>query len=115
MKKKLYKSEKNKMICGVCGGIAEFFGCDPTIIRLLAIILCLLKGFGLLMYVLAAIVIPRSDGVSMENEDEDDVESMKSANIDSSEKETEKSNENHSNGKTPHSDEEFDSFFKKSK
>ena len=34
MEKKLYKSNQNKMICGVCGGIGEYFGIDPTIIRL---------------------------------------------------------------------------------
>ena len=43
-KKRLYKSRKNKMIGGVCGGLAEYFNMDPTIVRIVAALLCLLKG-----------------------------------------------------------------------
>ncbi|GAG12223.1 unnamed protein product, partial [marine sediment metagenome] len=42
MKKKLYRSEKDSMIAGVCGGIAEYFDVDPTLIRLLTVIFVLL-------------------------------------------------------------------------
>ena len=48
MEKKLYKSNQNKMICGVCGGIGEYFGIDPTIIRLAWAIFCLMGGSGIL-------------------------------------------------------------------
>lgn len=57
MKKKLYKSNKDKKLCGVCGGIAEYFDIDSTLIRLAWIIFgCI--GSGLIAYILAAIVIP---------------------------------------------------------
>ena len=61
-KKKLYKTEgPYKMVCGVCGGIAEYFGVDPTLIRLAWVVFSLLGGSGLLAYILAAIIIPRDD------------------------------------------------------
>ena len=46
------------MICGVCGGIGEYFGIDPTIIRLAWAIFCLMGGSGILAYILAAVIIP---------------------------------------------------------
>ena len=60
MNKKLYKSNTNKMICGVCGGLGEFFGVDPTIIRLVWTILGLMGGTGIVAYLIAAIIIPNS-------------------------------------------------------
>ena len=59
--KKLYRSDENKMLAGVCGGIAEYFGVDPTLIRLAWAVFSLLGGSGLLAYILAAIIIPRDD------------------------------------------------------
>ena len=56
--KKLYKSRDNRMISGVCAGIAEYFNMDPTIIRLACVLFSLLGGSGLLGYIIAAIVIP---------------------------------------------------------
>lgn len=58
MQKKLYKSSENKMICGVCGGIGEYFNIDPTVVRLAWAIFCLLGGSGVLAYILAAVIIP---------------------------------------------------------
>ncbi len=55
--KKLYRSTTNKMLCGVCGGLGEYFNIDPTIVRLLCVLLGL-SGAGLLAYIIAAIVIP---------------------------------------------------------
>lgn len=56
--KKLYRSDTDKMLCGVCGGIAEYFNVDATIIRLLwAVLTC--SGPGIVAYVIAAIIIPR--------------------------------------------------------
>lgn len=55
--KKLYRSNNNKMLCGVCGGIAEYLNMDPTIIRLL----CVLFGFtgvGFFVYIAAAVIMP---------------------------------------------------------
>ena len=58
MNKRLYKSNENKMVCGVCGGIAEYFDIDPTRVRLGWVLFCALGGSGILAYIIAAIVIP---------------------------------------------------------
>ncbi|MBQ7231301.1 MAG: PspC domain-containing protein [Oscillospiraceae bacterium] len=58
--KKLYKSNQNKMIDGVCGGIAEYFNIDPTLVRLGMVLLCLLGFSGVIAYIIAAIIIPRA-------------------------------------------------------
>lgn len=56
--KRLYRSENNQMLCGVCAGIAEYFGIDPTLVRLAWVLFCVLGGSGVLAYILAAIIIP---------------------------------------------------------
>ena len=56
--KRLYKSSENSMLCGVCGGIAEYFDIDPTLVRLAWVLLGLMGGSGLLAYIIASIVIP---------------------------------------------------------
>ena len=58
MEKRLYKSNKIKVLCGVCGGIAEYFNVDPTLVRLGWIVFCALGGSGLLAYIIAAVIIP---------------------------------------------------------
>ena len=60
MEKKLYKSNQNKMIDGVCGDIAEYFGIDPTVVRLIWALFSLMGGCGILAYIIAAIIIPRN-------------------------------------------------------
>ena len=59
MNKNLYKSNKNRMLEGVCGGIAEFFGIDATLVRLGWVLFCALGGSGFLAYIIAAVLIPR--------------------------------------------------------
>lgn len=56
--KKLYRSTKGRQIMGVCGGIAEYFGVDSTVIRVGAIVLMLAAGSGLLAYILCALIMP---------------------------------------------------------
>ncbi len=57
--KRLYKSRTNKMICGVCGGIAEYFNVDPTLIRLgVAAMTLFVLGTTIIAYIIAAIIIP---------------------------------------------------------
>lgn len=57
--KKLCRSRKSRMLCGVCGGIGEYLNIDPTLVRLLAVLLgC--SGTGILVYIIAAIIIPDS-------------------------------------------------------
>lgn len=58
--KKLYRSNTNRKLCGVCGGLAEYFDIDPTIIRLIFVFLTLFGGGGLLIYLICALVIPKS-------------------------------------------------------
>ena len=59
MDKQLHKSNEDKMIEGVCGGIAEYFGLDSTLVRLGWVIFCALGGSGILAYIIAAVIIPR--------------------------------------------------------
>ena len=56
--KKLYKSSTDKKLAGVCGGIAEYFNIDSTLVRLAWVVFSLLGGSGLLAYIIASIVIP---------------------------------------------------------
>jgi len=56
--KRLYRSRKNRMIAGVCGGIAEYFNIDPVIVRLIVVALFFVGGSALLAYIIAMIVIP---------------------------------------------------------
>ncbi len=59
--KKLYRSKKNRIIAGVCGGIGEYTGVDPTVIRLLAVFLTIISvGIGILGYIAAWLLIPES-------------------------------------------------------
>ena len=56
--KKLYRTEHGAaMLCGVCGGIAEYFNIDPSIVRLLWAALVIMGGTGILLYIIAAIVL----------------------------------------------------------
>lgn len=59
MNKKLYKS-RDKKISGICAGLAEYFDVDVTLVRLIAVLLLFLDGFGLLAYIIAEIVIPEA-------------------------------------------------------
>lgn len=63
MEKRLYKSNTDKKLDGVCAGIAEYLKLDPTVIRLAWIVFSLLGGSGILAYIIAAIIIPRNPNV----------------------------------------------------
>ena len=56
--KKLYRSKTDKMVAGVCGGLAQYFGMDTTLIRLIFALLVFGVGSGVLLYIILAIVIP---------------------------------------------------------
>lgn len=60
-RKRLYKSLNNKMICGVCAGIADYFNIDPSIVRVLWAVLALAAGTGVLAYIACAIILPEGD------------------------------------------------------
>ena len=57
--KRLYKIDHGRKIDGVCGGIAEFFGIDLTIVRVLWILFAVTAGGGIIAYIIAAFVMPR--------------------------------------------------------
>ena len=58
MEKKLHKSATERKVCGVCGGIAEYFNLDPTVVRLLWVVVSCIGGSGLLAYIVAAVIMP---------------------------------------------------------
>lgn len=86
--KKLYRSDQDKILGGVCGGIADSYNLDPTLVRLLVAILVLSSaGTGLLVYLIAWFIMPKksdldslstkSDGESdKDDEDEEDLEEV---------------------------------------
>lgn len=58
--KKLYRSEKNKVLAGVCGGLGEYFNVDATLVRLVWMLVVILSGFfpGVVVYIIAIFIIP---------------------------------------------------------
>ncbi len=58
MDRKLYKSNTDKKLCGVCGGLAEYLNVDSTVIRLILVLAILFAGCGLLAYIIAALIMP---------------------------------------------------------
>lgn len=61
--KKLYRSMVDKKLCGVCGGIAEYFELDPTVIRLLWVVMTLFTTVfpGVLAYIVCALIVPKQN------------------------------------------------------
>ena len=57
--KRLYRSVRDRMLLGVCGGIGEYFNIDPTLVRLAWVLFSCLGGSGILAYIVAAIIIPK--------------------------------------------------------
>jgi phage shock protein C len=63
MARRLYRSQAEKMIGGVCGGLAEILDLDPTIVRIVFVLLALLGGHGVLLYLILWLIMPRRDQV----------------------------------------------------
>ena len=57
MEKRLYRSSDNKIIFGICGGIGEYFNIDPTLIRLVFLMMCFMFGGGFIVYLIAALIM----------------------------------------------------------
>ncbi len=76
MSKKLYRTRDDKRVCGVCGGLANYFNIDPVIVRLLWAVLTVLTGgfMGVILYVICVFVIPQEpevlDGYSHDRDDD---------------------------------------------
>jgi len=62
--KKLYRSRTDRKIWGVCGGVANYFGIDPTIVRILAIISLFFSGVGIMIYIIMTVIIPLEGSVN---------------------------------------------------
>jgi len=79
MEKRLYRSRSDRMIWGVCGGLAKYFDMDPTIVRVIAVLLAFATGFGILAYIILAIVVPLENSKATEPKDtiKENVEEMK--------------------------------------
>ncbi len=67
MERRIYLSDTNKKIGGVCGGLGEYFRIDPVIIRILWFLSIFLDGVGLLAYIIAWVVIPRRSSCKYDN------------------------------------------------
>jgi len=57
-KKRLYRSQSERMLAGVCGGLADYFDMDPTLVRLLFVLLFFLGGNGILVYLIMMVLVP---------------------------------------------------------
>ena len=65
--KRLYRSRKERMLGGICGGLGEHIDVDPTIIRMVLVVVTLFSlGIGIIVYIIAWILIPESPGESTE-------------------------------------------------
>ncbi|MBO6100861.1 MAG: PspC domain-containing protein [Spirochaetaceae bacterium] len=60
MSDKRLRKSRDKKLCGVCGGVAEYLDMDPTIVRIIWLVLVLCAGTGVLAYIIAAILMPNS-------------------------------------------------------
>jgi len=79
MEKRLYRSQSDRMIWGVCGGLARYFDMDPTIIRIIAVLSIFISGAGILAYIILAIVVPLENSKNNEPGDtmKENIEEMK--------------------------------------
>lgn len=76
---RLYRSEKDRVIAGVCGGLGDYFKIDPTIFRILFVLITIFGGSGVLLYIILWIVIPSESKVKQISEDtvKENVEEIK--------------------------------------
>ena len=61
--KRLYRSTANRMICGVCGGVGDYLGVDPTVVRVVWVIAAFFGTVGLWAYLACALIIPEDTAV----------------------------------------------------
>ncbi len=79
MEKRLYRSRSDRMIWGVCGGLAKYFDMDPTIVRVITVLSMFLGSLGIWAYIILAIVVPLEDSKAAEPKDtiKENVEELK--------------------------------------
>ena len=71
--KRLHKSRKDKVISGICGGIGEYFGIDPVLIRVIAVLLFFFGGVGVIAYIVGIIIIP-VEPLQADNNEKEEIE-----------------------------------------
>ena len=71
MKKRLYKNKKNAVVCGVLGGVAEYFNLDPTIVRVIYVLLSLCSAAfpGIIIYIVLAVIMPDKSELTYDDYD----------------------------------------------
>lgn len=67
--KRLYRSRKNRVIAGVCGGIAEYLNVDPVLVRIVAIVLLFLGGGSIIAYIIGVIIIPDESKIVVQGQE----------------------------------------------
>jgi len=83
MQKKLYRSRKFRVLGGVAGGLAEYFGLDPILMRVIFVLFTLINGIGVLLYIIFWIIIPEEPFEVAYNIDKDTPKDTADENIDS--------------------------------
>jgi phage shock protein C len=76
---KIYRSKDDRVVFGVCGGLAKYFGIDSTIIRLIFIVATLYHGSGILLYIILAIIIPEESKVEVGEKRADQISESKAS------------------------------------
>ena len=70
--KKLYRSRKDIRFAGVCGGIAEYFKIDSTLVRLITLCAILFGGMGIMVYIVCAIIMPTAPDSGYKHDDDEE-------------------------------------------
>ncbi|KKP88742.1 MAG: Phage shock protein C, PspC [Berkelbacteria bacterium GW2011_GWA2_35_9] len=70
MENKLFRSKSDKIIAGVCGGVAEYFKIDPIAVRVAFVILAFVNGYGFVLYLILAILLPENGTIKKDNTQE---------------------------------------------
>ncbi len=68
--KRVYRIEEGRKLCGVCGGIAEYFNIDPSLIRILWAVASLFWGTGVLAYIACAFILPKKSDIHFDDGEE---------------------------------------------
>lgn len=67
--RRLHRSKKNQMLAGVCGGLGEYFGIDPTVVRLIFVLATIFGGYGIIAYIILWIILPEESSKQIGTED----------------------------------------------
>jgi phage shock protein C len=69
MEKRLYRSSKDRVLWGVCGGLGKYFNIDPVIVRVIFVLTIFFGGLGIVAYIVMAIIVPKEDSKAAEPKD----------------------------------------------